>query len=68
MFVLVFFIVRRSRRRPVPVQRPHAFQRGEDKAIRHGAARLENADHLVRPGIVSAPLVRETVRAAEALA
>ena len=67
-FVLVLAVMCRGRRFPVPVQRPHALQRGEDQAIHHRSARLENADHPVRLCIVSAPFATETVRAAEVLA
>ena len=66
-FILVPTVMCRGRF-PVPVQRPHALQRGEDQAIHHRSARLENADHPVRPCIVSAPFAAETVRAAEVLA
>ena len=66
-FILVLAVMCRGRF-PVPVQRPHALQRGEDQAIHHRSARLENADHPVGPRIVSAPFAAETVRAAEVLA
>ena len=71
MFALILVLAvmcRGCRFPPVPVQRPHALQRGEDQAIHHRSARLENADHPVRLCIVSAPFATETVRAAEVLA